>query len=249
MEFCTLHPINEQHVKAYVEQATSLVSPEVRDALWSGSRASSRGSNRPARLTERQSQEVSFALAQVLARQYPVFAADGLSLTTWEARVDRGLAMLIRPPARLLAEAGIDPAVVRGMPIRLDLTFGMMGGAYLPARLIPEAEVLLERNLRRSVRRMTDADMDAQQLQAMMIEAVRYARSNSVGLFEAIGLVDPYDSATWPTTMMVRAAPTDQELVERIAQAAKPDPKPGLLSRLRGRIVRTADANGATPGS
>ncbi|CAN5699344.1 hypothetical protein BH23CHL5_BH23CHL5_20440 [soil metagenome] len=186
--------------------------------------------------TERDLQAVTFALAQILAEDFPVFAAQGLSLTGWEARVDRGISMLIRPPSRLFADEHVPASTLRSMPIRLDFSFGMMGGGYIPARLIPEAEVLLDRNLKRSLRRMIDADMNAELLQGMMMESVRFARSQGTGLYEAIGVVDPFNSATWGSSMDVQISVRDAALVDRIRYAAKPEPKPGLIKRLRDRF-------------
>jgi hypothetical protein len=125
------------------------------------------------------------------------------------------------------------------MPIRLDLSEGMMGGAYIPARLMPQAHELVNRNIKRSIRRMIDADMDAELLQGLMMEAVTYAASNNLGLFEAIGLVDFSDPSTWPPGMHVHNRPITKDIIQRVTIAAKPDPKPGKLSRLLTRLNRS----------
>lgn len=237
VELCSLHPIRESSMSEYVDRVRQRLSPSVQVSVGLGSEALGSLNGRvPAGPTERDLQAVTFALAQVLSEDFPVFAAQGLSLTGWEARVDRGISMLIRPPSRLFAEAHIPASTLRSMPIRLDLSFGMMGGGYIPARLIPQVEVLLDRNLKRSLRRMLDADMNAEHLQGMMMEAVRFARIEGTGLYEAVGVVDPFNSETWGSSMGVQTSVCDAALVEQIRQSAKPEPKPGLIERLRARF-------------
>src|SRR5688500_450239 len=80
---------------------------------------------------------VSYGLARVLGSAEPVFSLPGLGLTQLEAKFDRGMGMLLRPPSRLFAAAGLETAAARAMPIRLDAAGGMMGGAVVPPRLAP----------------------------------------------------------------------------------------------------------------
>ncbi|MBX3070283.1 MAG: hypothetical protein KF883_07320 [Thermomicrobiales bacterium] len=213
MEPCSLHPYSEELAKAYVDQL-----PDELD------------------LSDRGLRDLSSGFARFLAEHGPTFAADGLSLTAWEARIDRGLAMLLRPPSRLFGDVGLPAEVARKLPIRLDLHEGQMGGGYLPARLAGDAAALLDRNLERSVRRMAEAEMDAARLQGLMTEAVQYADAHNLGLFEAIGVVVDTEPASWPRSGRVVVMPSDRDVQQRVALALKPEPKPGRLSKLLGRF-------------
>jgi hypothetical protein len=226
MELCSLHPVTDSLAAAYVQQLT-IGTPPI------GSNGTS-----PPRLDHRQIQQIGFGLAGFLALEHPTFAGGGLALTSWEARVDRGIAMLIRPPSRLFADAGLPVQIARSMPIRLDLSEGMMGGAYIPSRLMPQTHDLMSKNVKRSIRRMVDADMDAELLQALMMEAVAYAASNGLGLYEAIGFVDFSEPATWPPGTRVHNRPSDKAIIERVAIAARPGPKPGAFSRMWKKLNR-----------
>ena len=97
--------------------------------------------------TDSSQQALTGGLGAWLARRQPVFAADGLSLTGWEARVDRGISMMLRPPSRLFVEAGVAPERVRKLPVRVDLHGAVMGGCYIPSHLIPQVEERLDQKL------------------------------------------------------------------------------------------------------
>jgi hypothetical protein len=215
MELCSLHFISDDLVRSYVasikEGEPRSVSPAGVDHLTAG-------------------------LAQTALRIHPAYAAEGLSLTGWEERVDRGISMLIRPPGRLFIDAGLPVTVARSMPIRLDFAGAAMGGGYIPARLIPQAGELFERNLRRNVKRMLEAEMNAVPMQVMMMEAVRYAAVHGMGLYEAVGVIAYDDPATWPPGARVLTRPSDKELLDRVDEAARPEPEPGLIARLLGRF-------------
>ncbi len=215
MEPCSLHPFSDELVQAYVDQLPDEIG-----------------------VSDRALRDLGAGFARFLAEHGPTFAADGLSLTTWEARIDRGMAMLLRPPSRLFGDAGLSLEIARKLPIRLDLHEGRMGGGFLPARLTPDAVRLLDRNLERSVRRMNEAELDAARLQGLMTEAVRYAGDRNMGLFEAIGVVVDSEPRSWPAGGSVIVTPTDRQLQQRITLALKPPPQPGRLSRLMGRISR-----------
>jgi hypothetical protein len=241
VELCSLHPVSDTLAAAYVQQLKldSMHFPGQSDAGGSEIRGrESIGSNGIPRagLDDRQLQQVGFGLAQFLALEHPTFAGQGLALTSWEARVDRGIAMLVRPPSRLFADAGLPVQIARRIPIRLDLGEGMMGGGYIPARLMPQAQEMVYRNIKRSVRRMIDAEMNATTLQALMMEAVDYAAASHLGLFEAVGLVDFSDPATWPPGSQVHNRPSDKGILQLVADAARPDPKPSRISRLFNRL-------------
>ena len=76
---------------------------------------------------------VSHALAAFLAERQPSFVLLEISLSNWEAQIDRGVGMLLRPLARLLIDAGLERALAQRFPIRLDHAKGMMGGAVIIA--------------------------------------------------------------------------------------------------------------------
>ncbi|MGD9711600.1 MAG: hypothetical protein AB7V46_05975 [Thermomicrobiales bacterium] len=212
MEPCSLHPVSDELAQAYVQDLRLGETP-----------------------TDRELMAMEAGFARFLSERGPSFASDGLSLTAWEARVDRGISMLLRPPSRLFSQAGMDERISRRLPIRLDYQEGQMGGCYLPARLMAQAEEILDRNLERSVRRLAEANMDAHLLQGLILEAVRTARSANQGLFEAIGVVIADVPESWPAGGAVVTAPSDRAVRSRIDAALKPADEPGRLRRLFGR--------------
>lgn len=251
MELCSLHPFEESALTEFVALASGDESlgggsgrwpagtvVEARHALAQMAAGDSRG---PFALT--------YALARGLAAQTPTFAHAGLSLTTWEARVDRGIGMLMRPPARLLIDAGLEPMIARKLPIRLDLSHGTMGGAYLPARLMEQLDRQLDGRLERSVRRLVEAEADALAVMGLMVEVVAYARANGLALFEAIDVVNDYgDALGIPTAQILLADKRrlDRGVRARIEVAAKPPKKPGLWARL---IHRGSPPVAGSPGN
>jgi hypothetical protein len=240
MELCSLHPFDEAAVREFVELASSdaakptsvsaaraAVVADARRALDSIRRGEDRGRH-----------ELTLALARDLAKFHPSFVLPGHCLTTWEARIDRGIGMLMRPPARLFIDAGLDPALARTLPIRLDQSRGMMGGAYIPARLVGDLDRLLDSRLERTVRRLVDAEMDPVATLGLMMEAVTYARANGLAIFEALDVVTPDGGVPGvPGARIVTAdrRRLDKALLTRIETAAKPPKKPGFWSRLTGR--------------
>lgn len=193
---------------------------------------------------------LTHALGQALAATQPTFFHQGLSLTTWEARIDRGIGMLMRPPARLFIDAGFDPAAARVMPIRLDLSRGIMGGAFIPARLIPDVERLLESRLERSVKRLIDAELDAVTVMGLMFEIAAEARRSGLGLYEAIDVVTPDRIDAMPPGARIVVADRkrlDPVLRKRLELAAKPAKKPGMLARMFGRGARSGNGRAIYP--
>ncbi len=208
MERCSLHLVSDDLASSYVQ------SLETRTGR-----------------TEAELNQLTAGLAIWLAEREPVFAGEGLSLTAWEARVDRGLAMLLRPPSRLFLDAGLAPDDARRIPIRIDLDGPVMGGSYLPARLMKQAEEILDRNLARSAKRLQDAERDAYLLHGLMSEAISTASRLGLGLFEASGVIDYSDSRTWPAGARVVLSPQNPEVQRRISFALQPEKEPGAIRR------------------
>lgn len=233
MELYSLVPLPESAASAFLQL---LAIPGVpADGNTSGDLASQFWFRRIVENPHPRPNELTFGLGAWLAMSQPVFAHQGLSLSSWEARVDRGSGMLLRPPSRLFIEAGLDPALARKMPIRLEGGDGMMGGAFIPARLAVQYLERLDNNLERSVRRLNEADMDGPALVGLMIEAARYATQHGTGLYEVVDLLDPSDRTSWPQGARVMTQTTDKALLERIRNATQPQKEPGLIARLFGR--------------
>jgi hypothetical protein len=242
-EAVSLHPLDPDLVARFAAavagtgDARSLVPS---DPAW-GERtvaAARRGYERARRGDELGANTVSFALAQVLATAHPTFLAPSAGLTIWEARIDRGVGMLLRPPSRLFGEAGLDLAAARAMPIRLDLGLGTMGGSHVPARLVPDLRRLIEERTVRLLRRLDEAELDPVATLGLMIDAVAYAAERGLGLYEALDVITlEAPEADPPGARLV--APDrrrlDPALRRRLEEAAKPPKRPGLLARLAGR--------------
>jgi len=233
MHVITLHPIDPETVDRYVA-ALGEGSPDAVRARAGDERAAMR---------------LTLGLATALGQSAPVFTGpDAFGLTFWEAQVDRPIGMLMRPPARLFIEAGLDAAVARAMPTRLDFQLGMMGGAYIPARLIDQAFRLLDDHMERSVRRLVAAEYDPMASFGLMYETVAWARERKLGLYEALDVVGPNGEGL-PGATLVRPdrRRLDRAVAERIIACQTPPKKPGLFQRLLGRGAPAASANGHLP--
>jgi hypothetical protein len=254
VELTSIHPIDLELVRAYVVLASEGEQVSESRLPIALSRAfvetTMRARERAAMGEEAGANLLTFGLGQVLAASQPSFFHQGLSLTAWEARIDRGVGMLMRPPARLFIDAGFDVAAARAMPTRLDLSRGMMGGAFIPARLIPDLEELLERRLERSTKRLIDAELDPVAVLGLMFEMVRYARDHNLGLFEAIDVVSPDHPEALPPGARIVVADrkrVDSALRKRIELAAKPVKKPGVLAKMLGRGARSGNGRASYP--
>jgi hypothetical protein len=256
MEQTSLHPLDLDVVRAYVAMAMGsggLDQIEGLDPNWGKQLdlMATDARRRAATGDERGANALSYGLAQALAAVQPSFFHPGVSLTAWEARIDRGIGMLMRPPSRLFVEAGLDVVSARTMPIRLDLSRGMMGGAFVPARLIPDLARLLEARLERTMRRLIDAEFDGVAVMGLVFEAANYARRHGVGLYEAIDVVLPDAPEAMPPGARVIVAERrriDPDLRRRLEAAAKPPKKPGLLARMLGRGARSGNGRAHYPG-
>jgi hypothetical protein len=233
MELFSLHPLPEHAASTFLQLLTPRALPAdgntadgMQGRVWFD-RISGTAHPRP--------NDLSFGFGAWLATRQPVFARQGLSLSSWEARVDRGSGMLLRPPSRLFIDAGLDPAIARAMPIRIESGDGLVGGAWVPARLVGQYLERLDTNLERSVRRMNEADLDGAALMGLMYEAARYASQNGFGLYEMVDLLDPADRSSWPPDARVVTHSSDKALADRIRLATHPQKEPGLVARLFGR--------------
>ncbi len=247
MHIVSLHPIDLKTVRRYVAALNGdRADPSAFGALPASlPEETARARNGD----ERAAIRLTYGLARALGGSTPVFtSADAFGLSFWEAQVDRPLGMLMRPPARLFMDAGLDAAAARAMPTRLDLQIGMMGGAYIPDRLIDQAFQLLDDHMERSVKRLMAAEYDPMASLGLMYEAVSYARERGLGLYEAMDVTGP-DGEGLPGATVLRPdrKRLDRDLVLRIAAYQKPPKPPGLIQRMFGRGGSPASVNGHLP--
>lgn len=247
-ELTTLHPYDPGFVARYVaavrgELAAADLLPEAPRWAEQELARARRGYERALRGDEIGANQVSYGLARFLAATEPIFLLPGAGLTQIEARYDRGLGMLLRPPSRLFADAGLEIAAARAMPIRLDASAGSMGGAFLPPTLATQFRDTVEDRLERMARRMTEAELDAPALLGVLREAATDAAARGLGLFEAVDVVVPGVAASEPPGLrpiVPDRKRLDREFRKRLEDAARPPREPGLISRLLGRGERSA---------
>lgn len=242
-EFSTLHPYDPAFVARYVAAVRGELPPG--DVLPAAPAWAEREVARAQRELDRAmagresgANVVSLALARLLAASQPVFFVPGAGFTQLEARYDRGIGMLLRPPSRLFADAGLEIAAARAMPIRLDASGGSMGGAFLPPALAGQFHQQLETRMERLARRMAEAEMDAPAYVGILLEAAAYAADRGLGLYEASDVMVPGVPESQPPGL--RLVQPDRKRLERalrarLEEAAKPPKEPGLLARLFGR--------------
>ena len=145
----SLHPVTVTDVAAFLEGAERGDNVLGARALELLRRGDSRG---PDQLGE--------ALTTFLADRHPIFVLTEISLTNWEAQIDRGIGMMMRPPARLFIDAGMERPLAQQMSIRLDHNAGSMAGAFVPAHLVGQFDGMLEERLQRHLRRLREAELD-----------------------------------------------------------------------------------------
>jgi len=242
MELCSLHPLDLDAVRAYVAALETgdnggLGLP---DGPWSAHMLAEarQGYGRARTGSEAGANAVSYGMALLLATREPTFVLPGAGLTPLEARIDRGVGMLMRPPSRLFSDAGMDITAAWSMPIRLELSRGLMGGAYIPARLVPDLQALLEARLARFLRRFAGAEMDGVAIIGALLAACDAAIARGMGLYEAMDVVTPDAPEADPPGAVVFVADRrklDKALRRRLEDAAKPPKQPGLLGKMLGR--------------
>jgi len=255
-ELTTLHPYNAETVTRYVaavrgDVAPGALLPAAPEWIEREIDRARRGYERGLAGNDAGANAVSYGLARLLAATEPVFLTPGAGFTQFEARIDRGIGMLLRPPSRLFGDAGLETAAARAMPIRLDASGGSMGGAFIPPHLVPLWRDLLEQRLDRLARRMTEADLDAPALLGLLLETARYAAGHGLGLYEAVDVFVPGVPESEPPGMRL-AVPNrkrlERGLRQRLETASRPPKPPGLLARLLGRgAAASEDLNGRHP--
>lgn len=217
MNEIALHPFHEDDALHLIREQWAAVPQRTLASLRDG--------------RESAANDISAALALALAERTPPVLTPDLGLTGWEAMVDRGLGMYLRPPARLFTDAGIPQTDVAAMPIRLDAQGGMMAGAWVPARLVPAVADVLDARLERIAKRLADAERDPFALIGAMELAVRYARQHELALLESTQVIVPPMAVILPP----ERKKMDAALRDRIQIAIEGEKKPGIFSRLLGR--------------
>lgn len=239
----SLHPLDEAMVKRFVDALLGDSDPAPQWQSWWPSQSGVL-LERMRDGDERAANEITLRLAYAAGVQHPTFASSSVGLSLWEARVDRGVGMYLRPPARLFRDLGVDLDIVKAMPIRLDASLGMMGGAYIPAHLIPNVLKLLEYREQRTARRLQDAEIDPVIALPLFQEALAYAAERNLGVFEALDAVGPDGQSVFDGEVIVgnrdRVSKAERKRIEELAE---PPREPSLLRRLFGRS-HTSTANG-----
>lgn len=239
-EFATLHPYDPRFVRDYVAAVRGdLSGAQLLPAApeWANRELAraQRGYQRALAGDEVGANLVSHELARLLGAGMPVYFVPGAGLTQLEARFDRGLGMLLRPPSRLFMDAGLESTAARRMPIRLDASGGSMGGAFVSPALVPQFRAHIEARLERLARRMAEAEMDAPAYVGILLEAATFAESRGFGLFEAADVVVPGVAESEPpglTLLQPDRKRLDKSLRQQLEEAARPPKEPGLFARI-----------------
>jgi hypothetical protein len=240
-ELTSLHPFDPVVVARYVAALKGNAADVLSAASdWTASEIdrARRGYARSLEGSEAGANAVSYGLGRLLGTMEPLFLLPGLGLTQLEAKYDRGAGMLLRPPSRLFADAGLEIAAARAMPIRLDASAGSMGGAFVPPVLVPQFRDLLQRRTDRLARRIAEAELDAPAYVGALLEAADYAAGHGFGLYEAVDVVVPGVPESEPPGLRLIVPDRgrlDRDLRKRLEAAARPPREPGLLARLFGR--------------
>jgi hypothetical protein len=232
MEQYSLHPFSESEVAEFVAAILNGRQdlPPIRAAI-AGYADAMAGK-------EAGTYRITHSLALYLAMSHPSFVFPGLSLSAWEARIDRGIGMMMRPPSRLFVDAGLEPSVSRMMPIRLDPNIGMMGGAWIPARLMDQVIEELERKRVRIARRLVEGEIAELEIFVVMMEAAQYAQRHGLGLYEGVDVIEPTMPMARPPDARVFGldrSQFDQVLIKQLRAESKPPKEPGRIARMLGR--------------
>lgn len=185
MQLITVHMYSPEIARLFVQALRGEVTPE-----WSWWESDLPDLvEQP--LDESAANRITTALARAMADANPTFHLEGFGLTPWEAMIDRGVGMLMRPPARVFVDNGVHPLYVHSMPIRLDLQGGIMGGAWIPPHLIDKLDQMVDQRLELWAKRLHEAEHDPYPMLATMRMAVDEAKASGFGLMEAINILGP----------------------------------------------------------
>lgn len=185
-------------------------------------------------VSEMEANRITGGLAMAMAEKNPTFYFDPCSLTHWEAMIDRGVGMLMRPPARIFVDHGHNPYLLDKMPIRLDMQGGFpMGGAWVPPHLIPKLHEMVEQRLELWAKRIHEAEMDPYPMLTTFYLATEEAKKNGLGLMESMDVLPPGS----PVVETPDRKKMDPALRERIDAAIKED-KQSLIDKLFRRGAR-----------
>lgn len=256
-EFATLHPYEPAFIDRYVAAVRGELAPEAllpRAPAWAAQEIAraQRGYARAQMGEEIGANIVSHSLARLLGAAQPVFLLPGAGLTQVEARYDRGIGMLLRPPSRLFADAGLAQAAARAMPIRLDASGGSMGGAYMPPSLTAQFRDQVRSRMERMARRMAEAELDAPAYVGLYLEVADYVAERGLGLYEAADVIVPGVAESEPpgmTLVQPSRKRLPKELRQQLEAAIRPPKEPGLLARLfvRGAAPRARELDLSEP--
>jgi hypothetical protein len=230
LERCSLHPLDLTIVRTYAEAVLNDFAPAAGRNLSESIDSTQEIFRNRARERAPEAHRLTVGLAAELARAYPSFVQDGWGLTIYEARVERGVGMYLRPPSRLFRDAGLADNLARRLPIRLEFNGMPMGGAFVPARLVSDLRALLDQRGERLVRRLVEAERNPIASLGLFLEACDYAIDRGLGLYEATGV--PADAGGLVLADPSRLAP---ERRSRLEAAMRPPRKAGLLERLLHR--------------
>lgn len=179
-------------------------------------------------VSEADANRLTGGLALAMAEQFPTYHADTCGLTQWEAMIDRGVGMLMRPPARIFVDHGHNPYMIDKMPIRLDLQGGFpMGGAWIPPHLVPKLHEMIEQRFDLWAKRIQEAEMDPYTLLGTIHMATEAAMKDGLGLMESS---DVLQMGT-PVIQAPEKKKMDPEMRSRI-QTALTEEKKTLMDRL-----------------
>lgn len=182
-------------------------------------------------MSEDEANRVTSGIALAMADQLPSYYYAFCGLTHWEAMIDRGVGMLMRPPARVFVDHGYNPYLIDKMPIRLEMQGGFpMGGAWVPPHLIPKLQEMIEQRLDLWAKRLHEAEMDPYPILTTFHLAVEEASKQGLGLIESMDVLQP-GSQVIETPDRKKMDPA---LRERIDLALKED-KQSLMDKLLRR--------------
>lgn len=179
-------------------------------------------------VSEQEATRLTSGITLAMAEQYPTFYFETVGLTFWEAMIDRGIGMLMRPPARIFVDHGHNPYLIDKMPIRLELQGGFpMGGAWIPPHLIPKLHEMIDQRLDLWAKRIQEAEMDPYPMLTTIHMATEEAMKQGLGLVESMDVLPP-GSSVIQTPDRKRMDPVIRERIH----AALQEEKQSLMDRL-----------------